>query len=138
MTEASLHTLSSTLGTQPSVSSDPSLQPGGNEVLQASPSLSDANAASIAGASNAEHPIKRRPGRPKGSGKKPVDPNAEPKIKRPVGRPRKDGLPAGSIGPRRPARPRKRPPGTFASGSHPPTPAYPYATVSDSHPVDVI
>ncbi|PCH42386.1 hypothetical protein WOLCODRAFT_102040 [Wolfiporia cocos MD-104 SS10] len=74
-------------------------------------------------------PVKRKPGRPKGSGKKPVDPNAEPKIKRPVGRPRKDGLPAGSVGPRRASRPRKRPPGTFASGassaSFPYVPAYP-------------
>ena len=63
-----------------------------------------------------EMPMKRRPGRPKGSGKKQVDPNTEPKIKRPVGRPRKDGLPAGSVGPKRPGRPRKRPPGSFASG----------------------
>ncbi|KAI0707393.1 hypothetical protein C8Q76DRAFT_628872 [Earliella scabrosa] len=68
---------------------------------------------------NPEQPVKRKPGRPKGSGKKPVDPNAPPKIKRPVGRPRKDGLPAGSVGPRRPSRPRKRPPGSFASGSQP-------------------
>ncbi|KAI0635899.1 hypothetical protein C8Q77DRAFT_1100301 [Trametes polyzona] len=65
---------------------------------------------------NPEQPVKRRPGRPKGSGKKPVDLNAPPKVKRPVGRPRKDGLPAGSVGPRRPSRPRKRPPGSFASG----------------------
>ena len=65
---------------------------------------------------NPEVPVKRRPGRPKGSGKKQLDPNAEPKIKRPVGRPRKDGLPAGSVGPKRPGRPRKRPPGSFASG----------------------
>lgn len=55
-------------------------------------------------------PMKRRPGRPKGSGKKqqtdlPVVTGE--KIKRPVGRPRKDGLPAGSVGPRRPAKPRK-------------------------------
>ncbi|KAI0833447.1 hypothetical protein BC628DRAFT_1343772 [Trametes gibbosa] len=71
--------------------------------------------AAIDGA-NPEQPVKRRPGRPKGSGKKPIDPNAPPKVKRPVGRPRKDGLPAGSVGPRRPSRPRKRPPGTFASG----------------------
>lgn len=59
--------------------------------------------------------IKRRPGRPKGSGKKALiagdssDP-ATPKIKRPVGRPRKDGLPSGSVGPRRPSRPRKSAP----------------------------
>ncbi|KAG9316068.1 hypothetical protein JVU11DRAFT_3735 [Chiua virens] len=49
-------------------------------------------------------PVKRRPGRPKGSGKK--QPSENPtvigeKIKRPVGRPRKDGLPAGSVGTRR-------------------------------------
>ena len=75
---------------------------------------------------NPEQPVKRKPGRPKGSGKKPVDPNAPPKIKRPVGRPRKDGLPAGSVGPRRPSRPRKRPPGTFASGPQPSPGAYSY------------
>ena len=63
-------------------------------------------------------PIKRRPGRPKGSGKKQLE-NAEPKIKRPVGRPRKDGLPAGSVGPKKPPRPRKRGPGDFAAGVHP-------------------
>lgn len=73
-----------------------------------------------------EQPVKRRPGRPKGSGKKPVDPNAPPKIKRPVGRPRKDGLPAGSVGTRRTSRPRKRPPGTFASGPHESTPGFGY------------
>ena len=43
-------------------------------------------------------PVKRGPGRPKGSGvKKHVDPNAPILPKRPVGRPRKDGLPAGSV-----------------------------------------
>jgi hypothetical protein len=43
-------------------------------------------------------PIKRGPGRPKGSGvKKHIDPNAPIPPKRPVGRPRKDGLPAGSV-----------------------------------------
>jgi hypothetical protein len=67
---------------------------------------------------NPEVPVKRKPGRPKGSGKKPVPEDDPPKIKRPVGRPRKDGLPAGSVNaPRRPpGRPRKRPPGQFASG----------------------
>lgn len=55
-------------------------------------------------------PVKRRPGRPKGSGKK--QPSENPtvigeKIKRPVGRPRKDGLPAGSVGTRRAAQSRK-------------------------------
>ncbi len=43
-------------------------------------------------------PIKRRPGRPKGSTKKHLlAPDLPPKIKRPVGRPRKDGLPAGTL-----------------------------------------
>ncbi len=48
-------------------------------------------------------PIKRRPGRPKGSTKKNLLAGEvlPPKIKRPVGRPRKDGLPAGSVGPSR-------------------------------------
>ncbi|PIL35610.1 hypothetical protein GSI_02338 [Ganoderma sinense ZZ0214-1] len=77
---------------------------------------------------NPDQPVKRKPGRPKGSGKKPVDPNAPPKIKRPVGRPRKDGLPAGSVGPRRASRPRKRPPGTFASGPQPGSGGYSYGT----------
>jgi len=44
-------------------------------------------------------PVKRRPGRPKGSTKKHLLAGSPipPKLKRPVGRPRKDGLPAGSI-----------------------------------------
>lgn len=62
-------------------------------------------------------PAKRRPGRPKGSGKKAIDLSTDPKTKRPVGRPRKDGLPAGSVGPKKPGRTRKRAPGTFASGA---------------------
>lgn len=62
--------------------------------------------------------MKRKPGRPKGSGKKVADPQAPVKVKRPVGRPRKDGLPAGSVDARRPPpRQRKAPPGQFASGS---------------------
>ena len=53
---------------------------------------------------NSAEPVKRRPGRPKGSSKKNLlgVPPPLPKIKRPVGRPRKDGLPAGSVGPERP------------------------------------
>lgn len=49
-------------------------------------------------------PVKRGPGRPRGSGVKAkfIDPNAPPPAKRPVGRPRKDGLPAGSV-PRAPS-----------------------------------
>jgi hypothetical protein len=59
-------------------------------------------------------PVKRKPGRPKGSVKKPtpageaVDPAT--KVKRPVGRPRKDGLPAGSVMGARTSRPRKSAP----------------------------
>lgn len=70
-------------------------------------------------AANPDSPTKRRPGRPKGSGKRQqFEVIMEPRVKRPVGRPRKDGLPAGSVGPKRPpGRPKKRPPGTFASGS---------------------
>lgn len=64
---------------------------------------------------NSDLPVKRKPGRPKGSGKKQLENNGEPKIKRPVGRPRKDGLPAGSVGPKKPGRPKKRGPGDFAA-----------------------
>ncbi|KAK7690995.1 hypothetical protein QCA50_006098 [Cerrena zonata] len=72
---------------------------------------------------NPESPTRRRPGRPKGSGKRTFEVIMEPRVKRPVGRPRKDGLPAGSVGPKRPpGRPKKRPPGTFASGSTGATP----------------
>ncbi|KAK7461890.1 hypothetical protein VKT23_008322 [Stygiomarasmius scandens] len=52
-----------------------------------------------------EAPVKRKPGRPKGSGKKqpgatptPSPSSSQPGQKRPVGRPRRDGLPAGSVG----------------------------------------
>ncbi|KJA20571.1 hypothetical protein HYPSUDRAFT_68441 [Hypholoma sublateritium FD-334 SS-4] len=47
-------------------------------------------------------PVKRRPGRPKGSTKKNLLAGSPlpPKVKRPVGRPRKDGFPAGSVGSR--------------------------------------
>ncbi|KAH7884794.1 hypothetical protein F5I97DRAFT_1502772 [Phlebopus sp. FC_14] len=54
--------------------------------------------------------VKRRPGRPKGSGKKQHTETTVvtgDKIKRPVGRPRKDGLPAGSVTSRRTAQQRK-------------------------------
>lgn len=64
---------------------------------------------------NPETPVKRRPGRPKGSGKKSVDLSPQnQKPKRPVGRPRKDGLPPGTVVEKK-QRPRKRPPGNFAS-----------------------
>ena len=53
-------------------------------------------------------PVKRGPGRPKGSGKKVIDPNVPVPPKRPVGRPRKDGLPAGSVPRPQPTSTRKR------------------------------
>lgn len=70
-------------------------------------------------AQNGSAPVKRKPGRPKGSLKKPTavgGEHADPtKIKRPVGRPRKDGLPAGSVnvsgGGLKANRPRKSAPG---------------------------
>jgi hypothetical protein len=45
-------------------------------------------------------PVKRKPGRPKGSITRGVGKVNGDKPKRPVGRPRKDGLPAGSVGKR--------------------------------------
>ncbi|KAL4074853.1 hypothetical protein V8B97DRAFT_1868193 [Scleroderma yunnanense] len=74
-------------------------------------------------------PLKRRPGRPKGSGKKqqanlPVITGE--KVKRPVGRPRKDGLPAGSVGPRRATRPRKSSVKTNADGAQLAPPGVPF------------
>ncbi|KAH9945438.1 uncharacterized protein BXZ73DRAFT_38176 [Epithele typhae] len=141
---SSMHSLSSTLGTQP-MSSPPNGDPQQHAQHPHIANPADLNhhgmplmgppqppqQPGVEGAPPGvpEQPVKRKPGRPKGSGKKPVDPNAPPKIKRPVGRPRKDGLPAGSVGPRRPSRPRKRPPGSFASGPQTsPTGTYPYAT----------
>ena len=57
-------------------------------------------------------PVKRRPGRPKGSTKKNLLAGSPlpAKIKRPVGRPRKDGYPAGSVGSQRTKRERTQPP----------------------------
>lgn len=57
-------------------------------------------------------PVKRRPGRPKGSTKKNLLAGSPvpPKIKRPVGRPRKDGYPAGSVGSQRVKRERTQAP----------------------------
>ncbi|EMD34040.1 hypothetical protein CERSUDRAFT_159446 [Gelatoporia subvermispora B] len=132
MADNSLHSMTSTLGTQPLSLSDashhaPHPQNAGESI--SAPPIDHASAPptfsiSTAEGTSPEVPVKRKPGRPKGSGKKPVDPNAEPKIKRPVGRPRKDGLPAGSVGPRRVSRTRKRPPGTFASGLQQPAPLF--------------
>ncbi|KAI0090268.1 hypothetical protein BDY19DRAFT_939299 [Irpex rosettiformis] len=116
MADSNIHsTLSGALTSQTMTTSDPSQQ------HPQRPSSSDPNVV------QQQHqppinpdgtPVKRRPGRPKGSGKKQLE-NAEPKVKRPVGRPRKDGLPAGSVGPKKPTRPRKRGPGDFAAGVPP-------------------
>jgi hypothetical protein len=58
--------------------------------------------------------VKRRPGRPKGSGRKSLGADSpQPKIKRPVGRPRKDGFPAGSVSTRRSVRSRRDVPTTL-------------------------
>ena len=59
-------------------------------------------------------PVKRRPGRPKGSTKKNLLAGSPvpAKIKRPVGRPRKDGYPAGSVGSQRTKRERTQAPPT--------------------------
>lgn len=86
---------------------DTSQRPQNNELMQQPGAAVPSNPSDV--------PVKRKPGRPKGSGKKQLDNNGEPKIKRPVGRPRKDGLPAGSVGPKKPGRPKKRGPGDFAA-----------------------
>ena len=69
---------------------------------QQQPQQQQNESVSTAGLNPDGTPVKRRPGRPKGSTKKNLLAGSPvpPKIKRPVGRPRKDGLPAGSIGPR--------------------------------------
>ncbi len=124
-----MHSLTSTLASQPMSQGSPEQQHAHPQHIPNPAELQNHQSVMQLGApppsqppldganSNPEVPVKRKPGRPKGSGKKPVDPNAPPKVKRPVGRPRKDGLPAGSVGPRRPSRPRKRPPGSYASGA---------------------
>ncbi|KAH9838455.1 uncharacterized protein C8Q71DRAFT_751363 [Rhodofomes roseus] len=130
MADGSLHSLTSTLASTQGL--DPSQQqPGGQPAVDPNapppppPQLNGAPLVLGPDTVIPEVPVKRKPGRPKGSGKKQLDPNAEPKPKRPVGRPRKDGLPAGSVGPKRPGRPRKRPPGSFASGGQSVSAAFP-------------
>lgn len=72
------------------------LEPNNNQHQpqpQAGPSISAPSTFNSDGS-----PVKRRPGRPKGSTKKHLlAADLPPKIKRPVGRPRKDGLPAGAL-----------------------------------------
>ena len=116
MTDVPMASLSSALSSQTLALGEPSSNPpapNNDTFAHAQPpppsaGPSDPNA-------NPDAPVKRRPGRPKGSGKKPVDMNAQAlKVKRPVGRPRKDGLPPGSVVDKK-QRPRKRPPGSFAT-----------------------
>lgn len=110
MADGSLHsTLSGALTSQTLTMSDPSQQRLPHS-QPADPSLVPPPQAPV----SPETPVKRKPGRPKGSGKKQLE-GGEPRIKRPVGRPRKDGLPAGSVGPKKVGRPRKRAPGDFAT-----------------------
>ncbi|PPQ79095.1 hypothetical protein CVT25_002888 [Psilocybe cyanescens] len=80
---------------------DPALNHNHNGVPEEQGNQDDAST-STAGLNPDGTPIKRRPGRPKGSTKKNLLAGAPlpPKPKRPVGRPRKDGFPAGSVGPR--------------------------------------
>lgn len=84
-----------TLGTLSSNSGPPEAPP---QQTEAPPSSSHVDPETVS------TPIKRRPGRPKGSGKKSIGAitgndaaDSAIKVKRPVGRPRKDGLPAGSL-----------------------------------------
>ncbi|KAI0703784.1 hypothetical protein BC835DRAFT_1410512 [Cytidiella melzeri] len=129
MADGSLHsTLSGALTSQTMSLGDPSHQ----HVQHAqNPQSGDVSLAQQQAPTNPETPVKRRPGRPKGSGKKQLEGGGEPKIKRPVGRPRKDGLPAGSVGPKKVGRPRKRAPGDFAATPVPPGAIMPpYGTAS--------
>jgi len=87
-----MDTLASTLTTtQPPSTGQPATGGDANSGNGALTPVVDANIQPVT-------PVKRGPGRPKGSGvKKHIDPNAPIPPKRPVGRPRKDGLPAGSV-----------------------------------------
>jgi len=85
-----MDSLATTLTTQPPSSAQPA--PSG-DATPGNGSLTPAVDVNVPPA-----PVKRGPGRPKGSGvKKHIDPNTPIPPKRPVGRPRKDGLPAGSV-----------------------------------------
>ncbi|TDL17964.1 hypothetical protein BD410DRAFT_793840 [Rickenella mellea] len=85
------------------------------------PTEAEASSNPSAQHSAAETPVRRGPGRPKGSGKKGRDPIAILEGRRPVGRPRKDGLPAGSFLPTKErksaGRPRKSAPGAIGTNT---------------------
>src|SRR6266852_4846246 len=83
-----MDTLANTLTAQPPPSVPPAPGADANPTNGALTPVVEANVPPVS-------PVKRGPGRPKGSGvKKHIDPTTP---KRPVGRPRKDGLPAGSV-----------------------------------------
>ena len=119
MAEGAMTSLPATLPSQTlslgeSSTNPPPPQPPPPDILAHQPQLPPSTGPSDTNAS-IDSPTKRRPGRPKGSGKKSIDLGTQiMKPKRPVGRPRKDGLPPGSVVERK-QRPRKRPPGTFAT-----------------------
>jgi hypothetical protein len=86
-----MDTLTSTLTAQPPSTAQPAAAGDTNTGNGTLTPVVDTNVQPVT-------PVKRGPGRPKGSGvKKHIDPNAPIPPKRPVGRPRKDGLPAGSV-----------------------------------------
>jgi hypothetical protein len=110
-----MDTLASTLTPQPPSTAQPAAAGDASSGNGALTPAVDTNVQPIT-------PVKRGPGRPKGSGvKKHIDPNTPITPKRPVGRPRKDGLPAGSVPrgtPSSAARKRKvAAPGDFATAS---------------------
>ncbi|KAI0059249.1 hypothetical protein BV25DRAFT_1829302 [Artomyces pyxidatus] len=116
-----MQSVSSTLPTQTSTAPTTSSQPSGGDAP--GPANGPVAAPSVEAVSAPPAvPVKRGPGRPKGSGvKKLIDPNAPVTPKRPVGRPRKDGLPAGSVPRAAPSgstrRRRVAAPGGFAASS---------------------
>ncbi|TFY64663.1 hypothetical protein EVG20_g5868 [Dentipellis fragilis] len=112
MENTGMQSMTSTLATQPSQDPAPQQQQQQQPQAQQVQPPTDGSASAPP-----TIPVKRGPGRPKGSGVKAkfIDPNAPITPKRPVGRPRKDGLPAGSVPRAPPSRKRKiAAPGTFA------------------------
>ncbi|TFY82746.1 hypothetical protein EWM64_g1274 [Hericium alpestre] len=125
MDNNAMQSMTSTLGTQQSSqlpNSEPAPPQNNGQSTQEGASVAKTPSA---GPPPAIPPVKRGPGRPKGSGVKAkfIDPNAPVVPKRPVGRPRKDGLPAGSVPRQPPSSTRKRKiaaPGTFAASGDSP------------------
>ncbi|THV05648.1 hypothetical protein K435DRAFT_849893 [Dendrothele bispora CBS 962.96] len=98
---------------QPATFANGTLHLTPDSFLNTSQNNSNNNDGGDSGMDTSEPPAKRRPGRPKGTGKKQLtgahtlssnnvnNNNQSIPPKRPVGRPRRDGLPAGSVGPSR-------------------------------------